>query len=44
MVTRIPGFAFDIHFLEEMEIEILAGEALQGLFDFSFKGTKSELK
>lgn len=40
-VTRTPGFLPLTSLLEEMEIEILAGESLQGLFDFSFKGTKS---
>lgn len=31
------GFLPLTSILEEMEIEILAGEALQGLFDFPFK-------
>lgn len=36
-VTRILGFLPLTSISEEMEIEILAGESLQGLFDFSFK-------
>lgn len=43
-VTRILGFLPLTSISEEMEIEILAGESLQGLFDFPLKGTKSWIK
>lgn len=40
-VTRIPGFLPLTSISEEMEIEIVAGASLQGLFDFPLKGTES---
>lgn len=40
-VTRIPGFLPLTSISEEMEIEIVAGASLQGLFDFPLKGMKS---